>query len=81
MPHLCCCLPPQADLEQGLAALLSEAGATSVGELLPHPGPDTPHPRTARVNTLRMSVDAALAWLRTPPEKHRRRWAAVVSEC
>ena len=29
-----------------------------------------PHPRTARVNTLKMTVAEALAWLREPPAEH-----------
>ena len=70
----------QADLAAALQQLLSEAGVGSAAELLPDPGPTTPHPRTARVNTLKMSVEQALQWLRQPPPEHRRKWEAVVSE-
>lgn len=68
----------QADLADALQQLLDAAGVQSAAELLPHPGPHTPHPRTARVNTIKMSVQEALDWLRAPPPEHRK-WAAVVS--
>ena len=42
--------------------------AQSVDDLLP--APPAPHPRTARVNTLRMLVAEALTWLRDPPAEH-----------
>lgn len=71
-------LQRKAELKQALAQLVAEAGAAAAADLLPRPGPNVPHPRTARVNTLRLSVDAALAWLREPPAEHRRKWAAVV---
>lgn len=74
-----CPLHVQADLAAALQQLLSEAGVDSAAELLPDPGPSTPHPRTARVNTLKMSVEQALQWLRQPPPEHRRKWEAVVS--
>ena len=32
--------------------------------------PPAPHARTARVNTLKMTVTEALAWLREPPAEH-----------
>ncbi len=68
----------QADLKAAQHHLLDLAGVQSVAELLPRPGPDTPHPRTARVNTLKMSVDEALQWMAQPPAEHAA-WAAVVS--
>ncbi|PRW56905.1 phosphoglucomutase PGM3 isoform B [Chlorella sorokiniana] len=70
-------LQRKADLVAALQQLLSEAGVESAAELLPDPGPMAPHPRTARVNTLKMSVEQALSWLRQPPPEHRRKWEAV----
>lgn len=67
----------QADLRAALQRLLDAAGVQAVAELLPRPGPDTPHPRTARVNTLKMSVEEALAWMAHPPPEHAK-WAVVV---
>lgn len=68
----------QADLKAAQQRLLDSAGVQTVAELLPRPGPDTPHPRTARVNTLKMSVDEALRWMAQPPAEHAK-WAAAVS--
>jgi len=47
----------------------------SVEELLP-PAPAA-HPRAARVNTLKMSVEDALAWIRQPPPEHMKLTALV----
>ncbi|KAL4452334.1 hypothetical protein ABPG75_007996 [Micractinium tetrahymenae] len=69
-------LQRKADLQAALQRLLGAAGLQSVVELLPRPGPDTPHPRTARVNTLKMSVEEVLRWMAQPPAEHRK-WAAV----
>jgi putative methyltransferase len=68
----------QADLAAALQQLLDDAGVQAAAELLPHPGPDKPHPRTARVNLLKLSVQEALDWLQQPPAEQRK-WAAVVS--
>lgn len=67
----------QADLQASLQRQLDAAGAAAVGELLPSAGPDAPHPRTARVNALKMGVDEALQWLRHPPPEHAQ-WVEVV---
>lgn len=69
----------QEDLQSALRQLLADAGVQQASELMPHPGPDTPHPRTARVNMLKMSVLEALAWLRQPPVEHQHKWASAVS--
>lgn len=69
----------QADLVAALRKLLDAEGVQEVAELLPDPGPTKPHPRTARVNTLKLGVEEALQWLRQPPPEHRGKWAAVVS--
>lgn len=42
----------------------------SVDELLPPP--PAAHPRSARVNTLKMSVADALDWIQKPPAEHAK---------
>lgn len=79
-PHLLL----QDDLTAELQCLLDEAGVDSVQALLPSRAREEAaarRPRTARVNTLKMSVAEALAWLRNPPPgQQQQRWKELVSE-
>ncbi|GAB4818953.1 hypothetical protein N2152v2_005999 [Parachlorella kessleri] len=72
-------LAHKAALTTELQRLLDAAGVGSVQELLPSAAGATiaaRRPRTTRVNTLKMTVAEALAWLRSPPagEPQRERW-------
>lgn len=61
----------KAELQQHLADLLDEAGVDSIDELLTVNVAQT-WPRTARVNLLKITVDEALSWLRSPPPPHQK---------
>eukprot|EP00887_Chlorella_sp_A99_P007726 scaffold20.g7726.t1 len=70
-------LGQQDVLQRELKRLLDEAGVEAVAELLPagagaRGAAGAGRPRTARVNTLKMGVQEALAWLRSPPAPHSR---------
>lgn len=69
----------QAELKQYLQELLNEAGVEHVDELLTA-NIAKDWPRAARVNLLKMSVDEALTWLRSPPSPHQK-LAALVCLC
>jgi hypothetical protein len=83
-PNLAGLRPPvQEVLLTELQRLLDTAGVSKVQELLPSAACEDAgarRPRTARVNTLKMSVAEALAWLRAPPpgEKQAQRWRELV---
>jgi putative methyltransferase len=66
----------QSVMEAKLADMVSKAGVTNARDLAA-PSPDATagehRPRTARVNTLKMTVNEALKWLRSPP--HNEKWA------
>jgi putative methyltransferase len=76
-PAECAVLDAADALRGALRQLLEEAGAADVASLLPAPA--APHPRTARVNALKMSPREALAWMRAPPPEHAALWAATAS--
>ncbi len=61
----------QAELQEYLQDVLTEAGVEHVDELL-SANIAKDWPRTARVNLLKISVDEALAWLRSPPASHQK---------
>ena len=61
----------QAELQEYLQAILTEAGVEHVDELL-SANIAKDWPRTARVNLLKISVAEALAWLRSPPLSHQK---------
>ncbi len=61
----------QAELQEYLQDVLNEAGVEHVDELL-SANIAKDWPRTARVNLLKMSVEEALAWLRSPPLSHQK---------
>ena len=59
-------------LEQQLAAMTAEAGVADARDLIRESSQSAAaqqRPRSARVNTLKMSVAEALSWLRTPKGK------------
>lgn len=56
----------QAELQEYLQDVLNEAGVEHADELL-SANIARDWPRTARVNLLKISVEEALAWLRSPP--------------
>ena len=61
----------QAELQEYLQDVLTEAGVEHVDELL-SANVAKDWPRTARVNLLKISVAEALAWLRSPPLEHQK---------
>ena len=61
----------QAELQEYLQDVLTEAGVEHVDELL-SANIAKDWPRTARVNLLKISVEEALAWLRSPPLSHQK---------
>ncbi len=61
----------QAELQEYLQDILTEAGVEHVDELL-SANIAKDWPRTARVNLLKISVAEALAWLRSPPLEHQK---------
>ncbi len=69
-------------LEQELATMLAEAGVANARELISESAESAAaqrRPRSARVNTLKMSVAEALTWLRTPKGKQHAKLADLVS--
>ncbi|EIE18290.1 S-adenosyl-L-methionine-dependent methyltransferase [Coccomyxa subellipsoidea C-169] len=67
-------------LEQELAAMLAEAGVANARELISESAQSAAaqrRPRSARVNTLKMSVAEALTWLRTPKGKQHLKLAEL----
>lgn len=67
----------ETSLRMQLQRLLDDAGVDAVSALLPATAlaeAAARHPRTARVNELKMSVDEALSWVREPPHPHTRKW-------
>lgn len=73
------CTPVQAELQNYLQDILTEAGVEHVDELL-STNVAKDWARTARVNLLKISVDEALTWLRSPPSPHQK-LAALVCCC
>ena len=74
-------LSAQPALEQQLAAMLAEAGVAHARDLVKESAQSAAaqrRPRSARVNTLKMSVAEALSWLRTPKEKQPAKLAQLV---
>ncbi|KAK9907331.1 hypothetical protein WJX75_001613 [Coccomyxa subellipsoidea] len=73
-------LSAQPALEQQLAAMLAEAGVAHARDLVKESAQSAAaqrRPRSARVNTLKMSVAEALSWLRTPKEKQPAKLAQL----
>lgn len=70
------CIPVQAELQNYLQDILTEAGVEHVDELL-STNVAKGWARTARVNLLKISVDEALTWLRSPPSPHQKLAALV----
>lgn len=69
----------ETTLQDKLASMLQEAGVEDARDLIAA-APKGAHnrPRTARVNTLKMTVKEALAWLKSPPFEGSR-WAQKVT--
>ena len=61
----------QAELQKNLQDILTEAGVEHVDELL-STNVAKDWDRSARVNLLKISVDEALSWLRSPPSPHQK---------
>ncbi len=69
-------------LEQQLAAMTAEAGVADARDLIRESSQSAAaqqRPRSARVNTLKMSVAEALSWLRTPKRETSTMSAELVS--
>uniref|UniRef100_A0A7S1X3C8 SAM-dependent MTase RsmB/NOP-type domain-containing protein n=1 Tax=Tetraselmis chuii TaxID=63592 RepID=A0A7S1X3C8_9CHLO len=59
----------KAALKSALARRLAKAKVKDAAQLLKEAPKCAPRPRPARVNTLRMSLEEAQAWLREPPTR------------
>ena len=64
-------------LQSMLQTILGEADTEDIKDLLPAvrmAAAAANRPRTARVNELKMSIEDALAWIRSPPPQHLHKW-------